>query len=152
MLRNAERIDVPAILGLIQELATFEKEPNAVVNTEDELAHSLFDEKHCHALVWEDPKYGVIAFALYYFGYSTWKGKTVYLEDLYVKQAFRQQKIGVELFLAVVEIAKKNKVRRMDWQVLEWNQPAIDFYRKQHATLDSEWINGRLFFDSGHAE
>lgn len=147
MLRNAERMDVPAILALIRELATFEKEPNAVVNSEDELAYSLFDEKHCHALVWEDPKQGVVAFALYYFGYSTWKGKTVYLEDLYVKQAFRQQRIGLELFLAVVEIAKRNKVRRMDWQVLEWNQPAIDFYRKQHATLDSEWINGRLFFD-----
>ncbi len=146
MLRPAQLDDVTAILGLIQELATFEREPDAVSNTIDELKHALFAEQDCHAFVWNDTQHGVIAFALYYFGYSTWKGKTVYLEDLYVKPEFRQQKIGEKLFDAVVEVAKKEKVRRMDWQVLEWNTPAIKFYEKKGATLDAEWINGRMHF------
>lgn len=146
MLRPAQLDDVAAIHGLIQELATFEREPDAVSNTINELAHALFVEKHCHAFVWDDAQHGVIGFALYYFGYSTWKGKTVYLEDLYVKPEFRQQKIGKKLFDAVMEVAKKEKVRRMDWQVLDWNTPAIKFYMKKGATLDAEWINGRLFF------
>ena len=146
MLRAAEHQDTKAILGLIQELAVYEKEPLAVVNTEEELYDSLFVEKHCFAWVWDDIEKGVIGFALYFFGYSTWKGKTVYLEDLYVKPEFRKHKIGEALFHAVVEVAKKEKVRRMDWQVLEWNEPALKFYEKQRAQLDPSWINGRLYF------
>jgi GNAT superfamily N-acetyltransferase len=147
MLREAELKDVPAIHALIKELAEFEREPDAVSNTESELAHTLFSERHGHAFVWDDKNHGVIGFALYFFGYSTWKGKTVYLEDLYVKPEFRQQKIGEKLFDAVVEVAKKEKVRRMDWQVLDWNTPAIKFYEKKGATLDPQWINGRLYFE-----
>jgi ribosomal protein S18 acetylase RimI-like enzyme len=71
----------------------------------------------------------------------------LYLEDFYVKAIHRRRGIGEKLFESVVEIAKKRKVRRMDWQVLEWNEPALSFYRKQGALLDSEWVNGRLFFD-----
>lgn len=147
MIRRAVEKDTQAILGLIKELADFEREPDAVSNTLEELARALFDEKHCHAFVWEDTKFGVIGFALYYFGYSTWKGKTVYLEDLYVKPEYRQQKIGEKLFDAVVDVAKTSGVRRMDWQVLDWNEPAIKFYAKKGATLDSQWVNGRLFFE-----
>jgi GNAT superfamily N-acetyltransferase len=147
MIRQATEQDTLAILGLIQELAAFEREPNAVSNTAEELNHALFTEKHCNAFVWEDKELGVIGFALYYFGYSTWKGKTVYLEDLYVKPEFRQQKIGEQLFDKVVEVAKNSGVRRMDWQVLDWNTPAIKFYEKKGATLDAEWINGRLYFE-----
>jgi GNAT superfamily N-acetyltransferase len=146
MLRKAESKDVIQIHGLICELAAYEREPDAVSNTIDELHHALFVDQHCYALVWEHAQQGVVGFALYFFGYSTWKGKTVYLEDLYVKPEFRKQKIGDELFDAVVEIAKSEKVRRMDWQVLEWNTPAIRFYEKKQATLDPEWINGRLCF------
>lgn len=147
MLRPAETKDTEAILSLIKELAAFEREPDAVSNTLAELSHALFIEKHCHVVVWDDPQQGVIGFALYFYGYSTWKGKTVYLEDLYVKPEYRQQKIGEALFDAVVEIAKKEGVRRMDWQVLAWNTPAIKFYEKKGATLDPEWVNGRLFFE-----
>lgn len=147
MLREALPEDTAAILELIKELAAYEREPDAVVNTLEALHHSLFIEKHCRALVWEDENKNVVGFALYFFGYSTWKGKTVYLEDLYVKPEFRQHKIGEKLFQAVVDVAKKEKVRRMDWQVLAWNMPAIKFYEKQNALLDPEWINGRLFFD-----
>ena len=147
MLRRAERKDTEAILGLIRELAEYEKEPDAVVNTAQSLAKDLFDDAICSALVYEIPEKGVIGFALYYFGYSTWKGKTLYLEDFYVQPEFRQNGIGEILFNAVLEVAKKEKVLRMDWQVLAWNKPAINFYKKQGAHLDSEWINGRLFFD-----
>jgi len=146
MLRTAQPKDTAAILGLIKELAAYEREPAAVVNTETALHNTLFVEKHAHALVWEHNE-TIVGFALYFFGYSTWKGKTVYLEDLYVKPEFRQDKIGEQLFRAVVEVAKTEKVRRMDWQVLAWNTPAIKFYEKQHAQLDPEWINGRLFFE-----
>lgn len=147
MVRTAYLSDVPVILALIKELAAYEREPDAVINTADALAHALFQEKHCHALVWETADAGVVGFALYYFGYSTWKGKTIYLEDLFVKPEFRQLKIGEQLFDKVVEIAKKEDVRRMDWQVLEWNTPAIKFYEKKGAKLDAEWVNGRLFFE-----
>ena len=147
MLRPAQPNDTRAILGLIKELAAYEREPDAVVNTEEALHKSLFIDKHCHAVVWENMDHDIVGFALYYFGYSTWKATTVYLEDLYVKPAFRQFKIGEKLFNSVVDVAKKEKVRRMDWQVLEWNTPAIKFYEKQKAHLDAEWINGRLFFE-----
>jgi GNAT superfamily N-acetyltransferase len=147
VLREAQRKDVAAILDLIKELAAYEREPNAVINTKEKLEASLFDEKHCHALVWEHESDGVIGFALYFFGYSTWKGKTVYLEDLYVRPQFRKLKIGEQLFLAVVDVAKSKGVKRMDWQVLEWNELAIKFYQKHKAHLDPEWINGRFFFE-----
>jgi GNAT superfamily N-acetyltransferase len=147
MIRQAAEQDTLAILGLIKELAEFEREPDAVSNTAEELSNALFTEKHCHAFVWEDDALGVVGFALYYFGYSTWKGKTVYLEDLYVKPELRQQKIGEQLFDKVVEVAKISGVRRMDWQVLDWNTPAIKFYEKKGATLDAEWVNGRLYFE-----
>lgn len=146
MLREATPKDAAQILGLIKELAAFEREPDAVSNTLEELQDALFVEKRCHALVWDNLEHDIIGFALYYFGYSTWKGKTVYLEDLYVKPEFRQLKIGEQLFDAVVNLAKKEGVRRMDWQVLDWNTPAIKFYEKKGATLDPEWVNGRLFF------
>ncbi len=147
MLRTAKPEDTAAILGLIKELAAYEREPDAVINTVDLLHDNLFVDRHCHALVWENEDAGVVGFALYYFGYSTWKGKTLYLEDLYVKPEFRKFGIGRQLFEAIVEIAKEKNVKRMDWQVLEWNTAAIDFYEKFGAHLDPEWINGRLFFD-----
>lgn len=146
MLRQAIPDDTKAILELIKELAIYEKEPDAVLNTEEELHRDLFIDKRCFALVWDDEKSGVVGFALYYFGYSTWKGKTIYLEDLYVKPEYREQKIGGKLFEAVIEVAKAHQVRRMDWQVLAWNTPAIEFYKKYNALLDPEWLNGRFHF------
>jgi GNAT superfamily N-acetyltransferase len=89
----------------------------------------------------------VVGFALFYTNYSTWKGKCLYLEDLYVLPEFRRIGAGSALFERVIDEAKKRKVRRMDWQVLDWNEPAIEFYKKKGALLDPEWINGRLFFD-----
>jgi GNAT superfamily N-acetyltransferase len=147
ILRRANPNDALAIHQLIIELAVYEKEPDAVINTPEQLLIDLFEEKRCHAWVVENNEGAVLGFALYYFGYSTWKGKTIYLEDLYVKPEYRKQGIGELLFDAVVEEGKRNGVKRMDWQVLNWNEPAINFYKKKNALLDAEWINGRLFFD-----
>ena len=145
-IRSAINEDVHAIHALIVELAVYEKEPDAVVNTVVQLEKDLFERKICAALVAENEAGEVIGFALYYFGYSTWKGQTIYLEDLYVKPAFRQHGVGDMLFEEVCRIGKESGVKRMDWQVLAWNEPAINFYKKKNALLDPGWINGRLFF------
>ena len=144
-IRKAEQTDVAAIFALIQELALYEKAPEQVTNTDEQLAIDLFDKELCEAIVAEKENQ-VVGFALYYTSYSTWKGACLYLEDFYVIESERQHGIGQLLFDQVLEIAKNRKVQRMDWQVLTWNEPAIRFYEKQNAILDPEWLNGRLFF------
>jgi GNAT superfamily N-acetyltransferase len=144
-IRKAERSDVVAIFALIQELALYEKAPEQVTNNAEQLAIDLFDKNLCEAIVAEKENQ-VVGFALYYTSYSTWKGACLYLEDFYVIESERQNGIGQLLFDHVLQTAKERKVQRMDWQVLEWNEPAIRFYEKQKAILDPEWLNGRLFF------
>ena len=146
IIRKANRSDVAAIFGLIQELALYEKAPEQVTNTADNLAQDLFDKNLCEAIVAEI-KDEIVGFALYYTSYSTWKGACLYLEDFYVKEDKRKYGIGQLLFDEILLIAKRSNVKRMDWQVLEWNEPAIRFYQKQQALLDPEWLNGRLFFE-----
>lgn len=144
-IRRAERGDEHGIHALIKALAEYERAPNEVTNTAEELAKELFDTKLCDAFVsLIDGK--IVGFALWYISYSTWKGRCLYLEDFYVLPEFREQKIGSKLFDLVVEEAKRLQVKRMDWQVLEWNELALDFYKRKEAILDPEWVNGRLFF------
>jgi GNAT superfamily N-acetyltransferase len=144
-IRKAQRGDEVKIMDLIHALAAYEKAPNEVINTAANLHNDLFEKSICHAFVAEmDGE--IVGFALYYFAYSTWKGQCLYLEDLFVQPTFRQHGIGKQLFDAVVSAAKSKNVKRMDWQVLAWNEPALAFYKKQAALLDDEWINGRLFF------
>lgn len=145
MIREARKGDEQAIMELIHGLALYEKAPEQVVNTAEDLGVHLFEEKICEAIVAEKENQ-IVGFALYYTNYSTWKGKCLYLEDFYVLPELRGEGIGSLLFDRVVEIAKGRGVKRMDWQVLEWNEPAIRFYQKKDAVLDSEWINGRIFF------
>ena len=143
-IRQAQRGDELAIYQLIKDLATFEKAPNEVSNTSEELAKHLFDEKICEAIVYELEN-EIVGFALYYTSYSTWKGVCLYLEDFYVKPSTRGLGVGSKLFDRVVEIAKEKKVKRMDWQVLDWNESAIEFYKYKNAILDPEWVNGRFY-------
>ncbi len=144
--RKAERKDCVHIYELIKELALYEKAQDQVTNTVVQLEIDLFDNPICSAIVAED-KDEILGFALYYTSYSTWKGRCLYLEDFYVKEVHRKKGIGKLLFDEVVHIAKLQKVKRMDWQVLEWNEPGLEFYRKEKAILDGEWVNGRLFFE-----
>ena len=145
-IRVAKRGDEQAIFELICELALYEKALEQVTNTSVQLAIDLFEDKICDAIV-ATLEGEIIGFALYYVSYSTWKGRCLYLEDFYVKESKRKLGIGQVLFEEVVSIAKAQKVKRMDWQVLEWNEPALKFYSKNEAILDDEWVNGRLFFD-----
>ncbi len=145
--RIAQAGDEESIHRLIVELAVFEREPSAVIVPPSSLYNHLFVEKVCFAIVAEDVQTNVIiGFALYYFSYSTWKGKCLYLEDIYVQEIHRKLGIGQVLFDLVVGIAKENKVARMDWQVLNWNLPAIEFYKKNKTELSDQWLNGRLYF------
>jgi GNAT superfamily N-acetyltransferase len=145
-IREAKPGDETEIFNLIYALAVYEKAPEQVTNTPLQLAIDLFEDKICSAIVAEENRQ-IVGFSLYYISYSTWKGKCLYLEDFFVIPEKRKLGIGEELFKKTVEVAKEIGVKRMDWQVLEWNTPALNFYRKHEAILDPEWINGRLFFD-----
>lgn len=147
LIREAKPKDISAVLQLIRELANFEREPKAVVNTESELHQHIFKDKICNAIVADDNN-EIIGFALYYNSYSTWKGKCLYLEDLYVQEARRKHGIGALLFEKIISIAKYQKVRRLEWLVLDWNQPAIQFYKKYGANLDNSWLNGKIEFNN----
>ena len=138
-IRKAEPNDVAEILHLIQELATFENEPNAVVITTEDLLRDGFSENPLfHAFVAEiDQK--IVGMALYYYRYSTWKGKTIHLEDLIVKEAYRGHGVGFELYKTIIKQGKQDQVRRIEWNVLDWNQPAIDFYEKSGAKVLEDW-------------
>jgi GNAT superfamily N-acetyltransferase len=144
-IREASPGDEKAIFDLIYALAVYEKAPEQVTNTPNQLRKDLFEDKICHAFVAEE-EHQIIGFSLYYISYSTWKGKCLYLEDFFVIPEKRKCGIGAQLFLKTVEKARELGVKRMDWQVLEWNEPALAFYKKHQAILDGEWINGRMFF------
>ncbi len=149
--RPATLADVPAILGFIKELAEYERAPNEVVATEAGLARDLFAEPPCceaiMGLVQETPNTPPIArgFALFFHNYSTWRGhKGLYLEDLYVQPAFRGVGLGRALFARVAQIAVERSCPRLEWNVLDWNEPALKFYRALGAEPMSEWTIHRL--------
>ncbi len=137
-IRPATEQDFEAVLGLIKELALFEKAPKKVTNT---VAQMKAEQNYFQAFVAEKLDGEIIGFALFYFVYYTWVGKSLYLDDLYVKEVYRGHKIGSKLLDKVIEIGRENNCKRIRWQVLNWNQPAIDFYKKLGADLDDEWIN-----------
>lgn len=148
VIRLATPSDVNAVFGLITELALYEKAPHEVINTPEKLRKDGFETNPplfiAHVAEWNDGT--IIGFSLCYIRYSTWKGPVLYLEDLYVKEAFRRCGAGNALFENCVALAKEKGYKRLTWQVLDWNQPAIDFYKRWNATLDSEWINGSIDF------
>lgn len=138
-IRKGEKKDMGAVLELIQELATFEKEPDAVVVTAADLERDGFgDYPLFHTFVAEvDGR--IVGIALYYYRYSTWKGKTIHLEDLIVKEEMRGSGLGFALFSKIIEQGKIDNVRRIEWAVLDWNTPAIDFYIKSGAKVLDDW-------------
>jgi GNAT superfamily N-acetyltransferase len=144
-IRAATREDVPQILAFIRALAAYEREPDAVVATEEGLLHDGFGPNpYYFCLVAENE--GVPAgFALYFFNYSTWMGRPgIYLEDLFVLPEFRGLGIGKALLKQVAAVAVEKDCRRLQWEVLDWNTPAIDFYRAMGAEFLDEWRNVRL--------
>lgn len=154
-IRPATLADVPAILGFIKELAEYERAPNDVVATEADLVRDLFGERPCceaiMGLVREthDGPDVPRGFALFFHNYSTWRGhKGLYLEDLYVQPAFRGVGLGRALFARVAKIAVERKCPRLEWNVLDWNEPALGFYRALGAEAMSEWTIHRLSGDA----
>ncbi|MCC5943349.1 MAG: GNAT family N-acetyltransferase [Bernardetiaceae bacterium] len=144
-IRKARKEDVPVIFSLIEALAVFEKAPHEVDNTAEQLALDAFgDTPHCRIWVAESHEGEIIAMALCYTRYSTWKGACLYLEDLYVLPEWRNRGIAKAFFKLLIEVAKSEHMAMMVWQVLDWNEPAIAFYKKIGAELDGEWINCRL--------
>lgn len=140
-IRRAVELDCPRLLELIKELALYEKAPEQVTVTLEHFKKSGFGEQPVWwAFVAEEN--GVVqGFALYYIRYSTWKGQRMYLEDILVTDAMRGKGIGKLLFDRLIEEAKEKEFSGIVWQVLEWNEPAINFYKKYNASFDPEWIN-----------
>ncbi|MFT5723937.1 MAG: GNAT superfamily N-acetyltransferase [Bacteroidia bacterium] len=145
-IRIGNQSDIPALLRLIKELAVFEREPDAVVVTEAELLADGFGAHPLYAFFVAEVDEEIVGVSIYYYRYSTWNGKCLYLEDLIVTKKHRGKGIGKALFTTSIDKAKADKCRKMNWQVLDWNTPAIDFYKDFNAGLDGEWINGYLDF------
>ena len=131
--------DVQAILDLIIELAVFEKEPNAVEITKEDLLIDGFSQKPKFRLFVAEEENIIIGMALFYERYSTWKGKTIHLEDLIVKAENRGTGAGFALYKEIMKQGKAENVRRIEWNVLDWNTPAIDFYEKSGAKVLGDW-------------
>ncbi|HNW70052.1 MAG TPA: GNAT family N-acetyltransferase [Bacteroidales bacterium] len=143
-LRKAVKADIPEILNLIRELALYERAPEEVTITEEDLERDGFGSNPIFEVLLAYDHEQLLGMAFYYYSYSTWKGKCLYLEDIIVKEQFRGNKVGKTLFEAVIKKAKEVNAKRMHWQVLDWNEPAINFYQKYSAVLDGTWINGKL--------
>ncbi len=142
VIRRARKEDCPRLMELILELAEFEKAgPGAVTATQAHFEDSGFGEKPVWWAFVAETQGTITGFALYYIRYSTWKGQRLYLEDLIVTQEMRGKGVGKLLFDRLIrEVGEKN-YSGMVWQVLDWNEPAIQFYKKYGATLEPEWIN-----------
>lgn len=144
-IRKAVKGDCPAMLELVRELALYEKAPDEVTVDPQHFEASGFGQNPVWwAFVAETDAREVVGFALYYIRYSTWKGQVMYLEDILVTASMRGQGIGHQLVDQLIVEAKEKGFKRIVWQVLEWNEPAINFYKKYKANLDPEWINGIL--------
>lgn len=138
-IRKATKKDMPQVLNLIKELAEYEKEPDAVVVDVQDLKDNGFGEQplfHCFVAEIEGIIHGM---ALFYFRYSTWKGKTVHLEDLIVQKAYRGRGLGMSLYKKVMKFAAEHRVKRIEWVVLDWNISAINFYKNTGATVFDDW-------------
>jgi GNAT superfamily N-acetyltransferase len=141
IIRKGSKEDLPALLKLIQELALFEKAPDEVTNTLSAMEEDGFGKNPVFEFFVAEFENEIAGIALFFIKYSTWKGKGIYLDDLIVTEKHRSKGIGKKLFQKVIDEAKKRKAKQMHWQVLDWNTPAIDFYKSYAASVESEWLD-----------
>jgi len=144
---DAVPADVDDILGLIRELAAYEKAPEEVTITAVDLLHDGFGEQPAFRVLLAKVNGETVGMAFWYFTYSTWKGRELYLEDLVVKPAWRNKGLGGMIFKELLRRASQYHVKRMRWQVLQWNYPALPFYEKYQASVSKEWLNCTLSED-----
>jgi len=140
-IRKGTKEDLPQVHALIMELAIYERAPDEVTNTIANMQADGFGEKPVFEFLVAEAENKVVGLCLYYMAYSTWKGKMLYLEDLVVTETYRRYGVGKKLFDAFARRALELGAKRLKWQVLEWNEPAIAFYKKLNANLDGEWVN-----------
>ena len=146
--RKATKNDMPSVLKLINELAVYEREPDAVEVTVADLERDGFSDQplfNCFVAEAEDK---IVGMALFYNRYSTWKGKTIHLEDLIVNEDYRGKGIGVQLYKKVMQFALEENIKRVEWVVLDWNTPAVNFYKNTGAIVFSEWDTVQFDQDS----
>ena len=136
IIRKATEQDFPEILSLVKGLAIFQKTPEKVTNTVEQM---LEEKDLFKCFVAENKQNEIVAIASYFFAYYTWVGKSLYLDDLYVKESCRGQKIGSELLKKIFEVAKSENCKRVRWQVSDWNKTALEFYKKCGAEIEEEY-------------
>ncbi len=144
IIRPARAADVPAMFALVKELALFEKAPEQVTNSEADMLRDGFGEQPVFRSLVAECEGQVVGLAIFFVKYSTWKGKGLYLDDLIVTETHRGRGIGLALLKAYLEEARRSGARQVHWQVLDWNQPAIDLYKKMGASLEAEWLDCKM--------
>lgn len=145
-IRPATENDCVRMMELIHELALYEKAPEQVVVSFEHFVESGFGKQPVWWALVAEVNEKVEGMALYYIRYSTWKGQRMYLEDLVVAENMRGHKIGTLLFDTLIEEARQKKFKGMNWQALDWNEPALNFYRKYNSSFDPEWVNCAIDF------
>lgn len=143
-IRPGKKEDLPRVLELVKELAIYERAPHEVTNTIERLEEDGFGEHPVYGFFVAESVDEIIGLSLYYWRYSTWKGKRLYLEDIIVTESQRGKGAGKLLFDRTMQKALEENCTGMMWQVLEWNEPAINFYKKYGSKLDGEWVNCNL--------
>ncbi len=144
--RPALPSDCQRMLELVRELAIYEKAPDEVNITLEHFSESGFGQNPVWWAIVAEAEGQVLAFALWYVRFSTWKGQKMYLEDILVTEAWRGKGIGTLLMDELIRIAKEKGFTGISWQVLEWNEPAVNFYKRYNALFDGEWLNATMYF------
>lgn len=144
IIRPALVQDMAAVHQLIGELAAYENAPHEFTLSLAQLIEDGFGANPIYQCLVAEYHQNIVGMALYFIKYSTWKGKCIYLDDIVVQESFRRKGIGSLLFQELRKIAKQEQAQRLEWQVLDWNEPAIQFYKKLGAELDAEWINAKF--------
>ncbi|MBL7928810.1 MAG: GNAT family N-acetyltransferase [Bacteroidia bacterium] len=143
-IRQGRPEDIPAVYALVKELAEYEKAPEAVTNSVERMTEDAFGKDPCYFLLVAESDTEILGMAIYFVKYSTWKGKGIYLDDIVVSEKHRRKGIGKLLFDEVVREAARLDAHILHWQVLDWNTPAIEFYKKYNCSFESEWIDCKL--------